>query len=503
MKNKNVSQNAISFFIFCFVFVIPTNKVFAKQNINKPNVLFIAVDDLRPEINCFGAHYMHTPNLDYLASNGIIFERAYCQQAVCAPSRNSLLTGLRPDALGIYDLQTFFRKKVPDVITLPQHFKNNGYHTEAMGKIYHTSHGNSDDSISWSIPKWNQNKEFQKLRKITRGDTVGLERDFPNINGKLLPWYCSSEPEDNMTDGMVANHAVERLATLKDSAFFLAVGFIKPHLPFVSPKKYWDLYDHDSIKIPERTVPEGMPGYALAAFGELRKYHGIPAKGMLDDETSRNLIHGYYAAISMIDAQVGKLLSALKENDLLDNTIIVLWGDHGWKLGDYGNWCKHSNMEYDTNAPLFISVPWMHKDLKTKSLAEFVDIYPTLCDLAGLEKPSHLEGQSLLPILQNPDTEVNEMAISQFPRGRSLGYDHKNEIMGYSIRTGDYRFTRWQKYENPKEVMAVELYDHSEAKTAEINLATEKKYAKRVEELNRLLDEELSKYKLLKNNPVQ
>ncbi len=464
----------------------------------KPNVLFIAVDDLRTELNCYGEKHLHTPNIDRLAARGILFERAYCQQAVCAPSRNSLLTGLRPDALGIYDLQTFFRKKVPDVITLPQHFKIHGYRTEGMGKIYHTGHGNVDDQRSWSIPKWNIKEKSGLLEKISRGDTLGLEQDFPTINGLKLPWYCSREPEEHMSDAMVADHAVERIAALKDSAFFLAVGFAKPHLPFVSPKKYWDLYDPQQIKIPERKVPEGMPEPALHTFGELRKYHGIPAEGPLDDETSRNLIHGYYAAVSMIDAQVGKLLDALEANGLTDNTIIVLWGDHGWKLGDYGGWCKHTNMEMDTNAPLIFSVPWMKQGMKTRSLAEFVGIYPTLCDLATLEKPAHLEGQSLLPVIQNPQAEVNRVAISQYPRGRSLGYDHKNELMGYSIRTGKYRFTRWQMYENPNEVMAVELYDHSKSKTAKVNLATKKRYDKTVAGMNRLMDEELSKYKLLK-----
>jgi iduronate 2-sulfatase len=465
----------------------------------QPNILFIAVDDLRTEIKCFGAEHMHTPNLDRLAEMGMIFERAYCQQAVCAPSRNSLMTGLRPDALGIYDLYTFFRTKNPDVITIPQHFMNNGYHAESMGKIYHTGHGNSNDKLSWTIPSWSKRETVQKLKKISIGDTLGLESDFPTINGKKLPWYCSPQPENNMSDAMTANHAVQRLKDLKDKTFFIAVGFSKPHLPFVSPQKYWDLYNASDIIIPERKTPEGMPDLALHQFGELRKYHGIPAEGPLDDETSRNLIHGYYAAVSMIDAQIGKLLDALKDNGLDDNTIIVLWGDHGWKLGDYGGWCKHTNFEMDTNAPLMFSVPWMDKGLKTKSLAEFVDIYPTLCDLAGLEKPNHLEGQSLVPILEDPIIDVNKVAISQYPRGKGLGYDRKSEIMGYSIRTENYRYTRWQKYENPKEIVAIELYDHSTSKTANNNLAEKKKYATKVEELNRLMNEELGKYKILKS----
>ncbi len=468
-------------------------------NKQKPNVLFIAVDDLRTELGCYGVEHIHTPNIDRLASQGVLFERAYCSQAVCAPSRNTIMTGLRPDALGIYDLSTFFRDKVPNVVTLAEHFKNNGYRTEATGKIYHTGHGNHDDPKSWSVPHWNQGEVLKSLKKVSRGDTTGLESDFPKINNVNLPYYCSGAPEENMSDAIIAKIGVDRIKALKDSSFFMAVGFLKPHLPFVSPRKYWDMYDPSKIEIPERKVPEGMPDLALVNFGELRKYHGIPPSGFLDDATSRNMIHGYYAAVSMIDAQVGKLLDALKENGLAENTIVILWGDHGWKLGEYGSWCKHSNFELDTNAPLIISAPGIKGGVKTNSLAEFVDIYPTLCDLAFLSKPGHLEGQSLLPILKNPSAIVNEVALSQYPRGKSLGYDQKSEIMGYSIRTGKYRFTRWQKYENPSEVIALELYDHSDNKIAEVNLADKPEYSLEVSRLDKLLTKELSRYKLLKS----
>lgn len=484
------------------LFIFQHTAVAQEKPVRSPNVLFIAVDDLRPELGCYGANHMKTPNFDRLARSGTLFQRAYCQQAVCAPSRNSLLTGLRPDALGIYDLYTFFRRKVPEVVTLPQHFKSHGYHTEAMGKIYHTGHGNQDDSASWSMPRWDMQEEIGRLEEIERGDTVGLERDFPTIDGKKLPYYRSEAPESHMTDAMIAGHATERLRALQDSTFFLAVGFIKPHLPFVAPQKYWDLYDPAEITIPKRTPPTGMPPVALHQFGELRKYHGIPEEGHLDDETSRNLIHGYYAAVSMIDEQLGKLLNTLDELGLTDNTIVVLWGDHGWKLGEYGGWCKHTNFELDTHAPLFFSVPGMKQGQQTASLAEFVDIYPTLCELANLEKPNHLEGQSLVPILKDPEAVVNEVAISQYPRGESLGYDRKNELMGYSMRTDQYRYTRWQKYEHPEEVVATELYDHSEGAVATNNLADDEDYAPMIEELDRLLDQELNKYTLLRSYPA-
>jgi len=460
----------------------------------RPNVLFIAVDDLRPELNSYGAKHIRSPNFDRLAAMSTVFHQAYCQQAVCAPSRNSIMTGLRPDAIGIYDLYTFFRKKVPDVTTLPQHFKEHGYYSERIGKIYHTGHGNIDDSLSWSRPA----AKMWRPEPITTGDTVGLERDFPRIDGKLLPYYRSNAPEENMTDAVAADYAVKRIGALKDSTFFLAMGFVKPHLPFVAPAKYWDMYDPNEIKIPSRETPEEMPSMALHQFGELRKYHGISAQGTLDDVTSRDLIHGYYAAVSMIDAQLGKLLDALETHGLKENTIIVLWGDHGWKLGEYGSWCKHTNFELDTRVPLFIMDPRNPKAQQTSSLAEFVDVYPTICELAGLPLPGHLEGQSLKPIIEDPSAVVNEVALSQYPRGKSLGYDRKNELMGYSMKYGDYRFTRWQKYEDPSDVVAIELYDHTQGPIATANLAGNPNYAEKVEALDKRLTQELSKYAILK-----
>ncbi|NND05229.1 MAG: sulfatase [Saprospiraceae bacterium] len=461
-------------------------------------MLFIAVDDLRPELGIYDMEQMVTANFDRLAAKSVTFERAYCQQAVCAPSRNSILTGLRPDALGIYDLSTFFRKKVPEVVTLPQHFKRQGYHTERMGKLYHTGHGNQDDTLSWSKFDFAHSTLLRALPKITRGDTLGLESDFPTLYGKKLPFYCSPEPEAHMTDAMTADHAVERIGKLKDSTFFLAVGFVKPHLPFVAPKKYWDLYDPAAIQIPDTSLPKNMASMALASFGELRKYDNIPAKGPLDEATTRKMIHGYYASVSMIDAQLGKLLDALKENGVEENTIIVLWGDHGYKLGEYASWCKHSNMELDTRVPLFISSPSHAKALKTQSITELVDLYPTLCDLAGVPKPEHLEGQSLVQRLDNPTRNEEDVAISQYPRGPSLGYDRKNQWMGYSIRTERYRYTRWQHYEDPAEVVARELYDHSSSPIATENLASDQECQAQIEALDQQLDAELAKYHLWK-----
>src|SRR5690606_29131292 len=338
------------------------------------------------------------------------------------PSRNSVLTGLRPDAMQIYDLSTFFRTTVPNVITLPQLFKNNGYITENIGKIFHMSHGNKNDEQSWSTV-WNYRDKQKELKKIIRGDSTGLESSMPRVNGKKLPYYRSDAPEENMSDGMVADIAVARIQDLKDQGqpFFLAVGFTAPHLPFVAPSKYWDLYDPKDIQIPDRKAPEGMYSQAFIKWsGELNAYHGIPVykeTGYLSDDLTRNLIQGYYASVSLVDVQVGKLLDALEKAGVRENTIVVLWGDHGYKLGEYGMWCKHSNAELDTRSPLIISDP-DYVAGHSPSVVELLDIYPTLVELAGLPVPDHLQGKSLVPILKNPQAKVKEVAMSQWPKGK-------------------------------------------------------------------------------------
>ncbi len=483
--------------IFCMIGMaaLPFTKAEGKEK--KPNVLFIAVDDLRPELNCFGASYMQTPNFDRLASQGTIFQRAYCQQAVSAATRNSLLTGLRPDAIGIYDLATYFRTSVPDVVTLPQYFKENGYRTERVGKIYHTGHGNKDDELAWSVKGWNPDDIFGKLSPITSGDTVNMQSDGPAIAGKSLPYYSTNIPQEDMRDSRSVKVAIERMKELKDNPFFLAVGLYRPHLPFVAPKKYWDLYDEKDIVIPKRKLPVGMPEESMANFGELRKYHGMPAKGSINDYDTKKLIHGYRACVSFVDNLLGQLLDALEANGLADNTIIVLWGDHGWKLGEYGQWCKHSNQEFDTNAPLFVVAPGFKKGQKSTSLVEYVDVYPTLCELANLPLPSHLQGKSLLPVLKNPQAKIKDVAISQYPRDK--GGDN---LMGYSMRTEQYRYTRWVKFKEPgKPIVSQELYDQSKGKLVSKNLALDPTYQDKVKELDELLTIELSKYKVIDKLP--
>ncbi len=459
----------------------------------KPNVLLVCIDDLRPELNCYGAGNIVSPHIDALADEAVLFTRAYTQQAVCAPSRNTLMTGLRPDGLGIYDLRTFFRSKAPDVVTLSQHFMQNGYHAEGMGKIYHTGHGNKNDTLSWSTPHWYPHQLINRREPIQSGDTTHLHTSFPKIGGKNIPWFDSGLPEELHNDAMVTTHAIERMEVLKGKPFFLAVGMIRPHLPFVAPSKYWDLYDPDEIVVPPPDKPDEYPSYAFTNWGELRKYHGIPAEGLLNEEDAINMIHGYYACVSFIDAQVGRLTSKLKELGLYKNTIIVLWGDHGWKLGEYGDWCKHTNYELDTRIPVIVKVPdeKVQKGWKSDAIIETVDIFPTLCDLAGLDMPGHLQGSSFREVLVSKEAEWDEVAFSQYPRSTRVN-GQTVKLMGYSMRTPEYRITRWINRDTG-ETIDTEIYDHRGTDPEMVNLAAREENQDLVNRLNKQMEEHYAK----------
>ncbi len=465
----------------------------ADPGAKKPNVLFIAVDDLRPELGCYGKDYIKSPNIDRIAKSGMVFNRAYCQQAVCSPTRSSLMTGTRPDTTKVWDLVVHFRKALPEVVTLGQHFKQNGYFVQGMGKIYH---GNLDDAPTWSVP-WQTPKatkyalpenialDGRQYEGEPDGDTAANPRkkkarpantpDGPPASGLNVrgPAFESADvPDNTFQDGKVAELAVSTLGDLsrKPGPFFLAVGFIKPHLPFVSPKKYWDLYDPAKIQLaPNKFRPKDAPEFAILPGGELRNYHGIP-EGSIPDNLARQLKHGYYAAISYMDAQVGRLLDELDRLDLRKNTIVILWGDHGWKLGEHDAWCKHSNVENDVNAPLLISVPGMKASGQhTDALVEFVDIYPTLSELAGLPLPGHLEGTSFKPLLENPNRPWKTAAFSQYPR--KGGRTAVGELMGYSMRTDRHRLTVWVDRADSSKVVATELYDHQTDPQENTNIA--------------------------------
>ncbi|HET6409858.1 MAG TPA: sulfatase-like hydrolase/transferase [Chthoniobacteraceae bacterium] len=438
----------------------------------KPNVLFVAVDDLKPAIGCYGDKLAKTPNIDRLATRSTVFDRAYCMQAVCAPSRNALLTGLRPEVLRIYDLGTNFRRRAPEVETLPQWFKQHGYATHGIGKVFHVGHGNHEDQASWSVPHFQGKTVGYALpengAKLTREEAL-----FSNEGGDVskLPRGAAYESadvsDDTYADGKIASESIKRLQEFKKSGapFFLAVGFLRPHLPFCAPKKYWDLHDASKFQLAARkTPPDGAPAFAPQSSGELRQYSGIPDQGPMPEDLQRTLIHGYYAATSYMDAQLGRVLDELEKLGLAENTIIVLWGDHGWHLGDHGMWCKHTNYEQATRAPLIISAPGRRMSQHTRALVEFVDLYPTLCDLAGLSKPAHLQGESLVQVLDVPATN-RTAAFQVYPRGsKEMG-----PLLGHGVRTDRWRYVEWRKQDGT--AAARELYDLQDDPQETINVA--------------------------------
>ncbi len=416
------------------------------------NVLFIAVDDMRAELGCYGSPIVQSPNLDALAEQSLLFERAYCQQAVCNPSRASLLTGLRVDTLGIYDLPTHFRQRFPDIVTLPQMFKQHGYQTYDIGKIFHNYRQDEwrGDAVSWSGE--------QVLHYGSHGDDQAVVAGSPPLDQISLPRAEKlAVADDAYWDGQIAAAAITKLQQLKDQPFFLGVGFWKPHLPFNAPAKYWELYDAAEVALPANPQPPvNGPSIALHESRELKR--GYP-DGLSADQV-KALRHGYYAAISYVDAQIGKVLDELERLELRDKTIVVFWSDHGFHLGEHDLWCKNSNFELDARVPMMIAVPGQTTAGKrTQSLVELLDIYPTLADLCGLQQPHTLEGLSLRPILEDETATVRNYALTQNPRP-ATGESSEQPIMGYSIRSTTHRYTQWRDRASG-EIIASELYDHA------------------------------------------
>ncbi|MFO0801381.1 MAG: sulfatase [Gemmataceae bacterium] len=439
----------------------------------RPNVLFVAVDDLRPALGCAGDPHAKTPVIDQLASRGTVFTRAYCQQAVCSPSRSSLLTGRRPDTTKVYDLVTHFRTALPDVVTLPQHFRQHGYYVHGVGKIYHPGY---NDERSWSVP-WEATKgkgfgpDGQRVLADAKAKAKADNADVTKVRG--LPVEAPEVPDGELNDGWTADRVIEILKQRKGKAepFFLAVGFAKPHLPFVAPKRYWDQYDAASLPVSTSAEPPaGAPKFAPQFGGELRAYVGIPKAGPVAEATARRLVHGYYAAVSYMDAQLGRVLDSLRESGFADNTVVVLWGDHGWHLGDHGMWCKHTNYELATRAALVVSAPGQRAPGRPcDRLVEFVDVYPTLSDVCRLPAPAGVEGSSFAPLLDDPAKPWKAAAFSQYPRPGGPGV---GPLMGYAVRTDTHRYVEWRKRDGG-EVVARELYDHRTDAAEDRNVAAD------------------------------
>jgi arylsulfatase A-like enzyme len=421
-------------------------------------------DDLRPQLGCYDDPVVKSRHLDALSASGLQFDRAFVQCAICSPSRNSMLSGLRPNTTGLRGFGTRVREVVPDIVTLPQHFKNNGYHVRGFGKIFHiyaeSMLGSEDDPESWSVPLqlptvsvWGPEQNRLRDRLIDEALAQGRRFSHPHDWPRAETWDDSDVADDEMQDGNITSMAEDFLSTRRgvEEPFFLAVGFLRPHLPFNAPRRYWDLYDPEAISLPTfRRLPLNAPPWAVTR-GIVKNYYNMPPQEFIDEGFLRRYTQAYLACISYVDVCVGRLLAALANSGHADNTIVVFLGDHGYQMGEYDSWGhKHSNFEISARAPLIIRSPGMRNPgRRTRQVTEFLDLYPTLCDLAGLESPNHLEGKSFGRLMVDPAFSHREAACSEMVRGKRIGR---------SLRNVDFRYTEWR--DGDGKVVGRELYDH-------------------------------------------
>jgi iduronate 2-sulfatase len=440
-----------------------------KQVEKKMNVLFIASDDLNNDLGGYGHPLVKSPNIDRLANMGIRFDNAYCQYPQCSQSRVSLLTGLRPDTTQVFDLKTDFRDNLPTVTTLPELFKDNGYFSARVGKIFHygvpgdIGTNGLDDAQSWDKvvnPKGRDKEEEHLIKNLT-----------PNRGlGSSLSWLVAEGTDEEQTDGMVAEEAIRLMEESGDTPFFIAAGFFRPHCPYVAPKKYFDLYPVESIILPEE--PEGhLSKVPKAALWTNPLYWG------LNEQERKEVIRAYYASVTFMDAQLGKLLDALDRLGLTENTVVVFWSDHGYLLSEHGQWMKQSLFEESARVPFMIAAPDARGNGKGSSrVVELVDIYPTLANLCGLEPPKYLHGTDLTPLLDKPNRKWEKAAYTQVLRSS------QEDFMGRSVRTERWRYTEWDAGR-----LGRELYDHKRDPKEYNNLADDPSYAKKRNELETLL----------------
>ncbi|KKO06411.1 hypothetical protein LCGC14_0068310 [marine sediment metagenome] len=518
--HKNSTTMKKNYASYCLISIIALT-IFScnthKPEVKKPNILFISIDDLRPTLGVYGDSIAVTPNIDYFASEGMTFRQTFTQSAVCAPSRASLMTGLRPDSTRVWHLGDKFRELKPDVVTMPQHFSKFGYHTVNVGKMFHNY---MPDSISWDEPDLRP-EQFKRPTWLNRdGETFYISKDVQKSQAtkrdsllKLRPmryadgwntgpaWESADVHDSLYYDGAqteIAKRALTRLAK-NDKPFYMGLGYFRPHLPFAAPKKYWDYYNPEEIPLAANpNVPKNAPGYTMNSMYELRSYDGFNKIGhpqsdfKIKEETSRKLKHGYYASVSYIDGLLGDLFAHMKEIGIYENTIIIIWGDHGWKLGEHNSWGKMTNYNIDLKVPMIIRYPNQeNRGMQTFAFTELVDMFPSLCELAGIETPKYMQGTSFVPLIKEPNRQWKNAAFSQFHRRPKVSADG-NRYMGYSINTKKHHYIEWYSW-NPEtgtrgDQKDVELYDIESDPNEFVNIASNSNQKKIVETLSKQLE---------------
>lgn len=481
-------KSTLALTVFLITFAVASSVSAAE----KLNVLFIASDDMRPQLGCYGDSSVKSPNIDALAKRGMLFNRSYVQQALCSPSRISMLSGRYPATTGIFEIGRPLRATMPDITTMPQYFKNHGYHTRSLGKIYHVG---IDDDASWTVPAWHSKKPrtspatqaavAQYLADAKAKGIVIPQKGKGNRNTAIPAFEAVDCADDDLLDGDCASNAIAQLrehAMNPTQPFFLAVGFANPHVPWIAPRKYFDLYD--PAKLPLATnefLPKGSPAFAATSGTDFFGYKGVPqvSGDKMPEDYKRACLQGYLAAISYVDAQVGRLLATLDETGLAKNTVVVFWSDHGYYMGEHTWWgAKHNNYEGATRNCLIIATPGQKTaGQKTDALAQSVDLAPTLAQLCGLPANPGFQGRSLVPVIEDPGASVNEAAYSWYPKS---GY------LGVTMRTDQWRYVEWTKTGSPTER---ELFNMVLDIQNDLNVADKPEHAKVIESLSRQLRE--------------
>ena len=512
-----MNRNHIIYYILLLFPIIIGCNIQEKEPV-KPNILFVSIDDLRPTLGAYGDPVAITPHIDQLASEGMTFRQTFTQSAVCAPSRASLMTGLRPDSTRVWHLGNKFREINPQTVTMPQYFSNHGYYTVNLGKIFHNY---MPDSISWDEPDlrperykrpdWLKrdgetfyiSEEVQRSQVIKRDSLLKLRPVRYADGWNTGPAWEAADVHDTMYyDGAqteLAKKILSRIAKM-DKPFYMGLGYFRPHLPFTAPKKYWDLYDPEKIPLASNPdVPKNAPDHTMNSMYELRHYDGFNHIGhpqssfRMSEDTSRTLKHGYYASVSYVDALLGDLIAHMKEIGIYDNTIIIVWGDHGWKLGDHNSWGKMTNYNIDLKVPMIVRYPHQENcGAQTFEITELVDMFPSLCELAGIEIPDYMQGNSFVPLIKDPNRSWKKAAFSQFHRRPQHSADGKR-YMGYSINTKEYHYIEWYTWDPESgtrgEMTDSELYDRENDPNETVNIAADPGYDNTVKALSKQLAE--------------